>query len=129
MLIVLQKVEVSEKLLKLKLKKFKMSKSQECVKVIIRCRPMNSKEKEEGRKNIVFVDQKKGEISVQNPKGDASEPPKVFTFDSTYQPGCHQEEIYNQTAYPIVESVLEGYNGTIFAYGQTGTGKTHTMEG
>ena len=37
--------------------------------------------------------------------------------------------MYNSTASPIVESVLEGYNGTIFAYGQTGTGKTHTMEG
>ena len=32
-------------------------------------------------------------------------------------------------ALPIIESVLSGYNGTIFAYGQTGTGKTHTMEG
>ena len=40
-----------------------------------------------------------------------------------------QEEIYNQTAFPIVESVLEGFNGTIFAYGQTGTGKTFTMKG
>lgn len=37
--------------------------------------------------------------------------------------------MYQKTAEPIVESVLEGYNGTIFAYGQTGTGKTHTMEG
>lgn len=34
-----------------------------------------------------------------------------------------------QTAQPIIESVMEGYNGTIFAYGQTGTGKTFTMEG
>lgn len=33
------------------------------------------------------------------------------------------------TASPIVDNVLEGYNGTIFAYGQTGTGKTHTMSG
>jgi kinesin family member 3A len=37
--------------------------------------------------------------------------------------------VYNQTARPIVSKVLEGYNGTIFAYGQTGTGKTFTMEG
>jgi kinesin family protein 3/17 len=37
--------------------------------------------------------------------------------------------VYRDTASPIVESVLEGYNGTIFAYGQTGTGKTFTMEG
>ena len=47
----------------------------------------------------------------------------------TFQPGCHQETIFKQSALPIIESVLEGYNGTIFAYGQTGTGKTHTMEG
>lgn len=37
--------------------------------------------------------------------------------------------IFNQTARPILESVMQGYNGTIFAYGQTGTGKTFTMEG
>jgi hypothetical protein len=40
-----------------------------------------------------------------------------------------QEIIFNQTAKPILQSVMEGYNGTIFAYGQTGTGKTFTMEG
>jgi kinesin family protein 3/17 len=38
-------------------------------------------------------------------------------------------DVYNRVARPIVENVLEGYNGTIFAYGQTGTGKTFTMEG
>jgi kinesin family protein 3/17 len=37
--------------------------------------------------------------------------------------------VYDESAFPIVESVLEGYNGTIFAYGQTGCGKTHTMSG
>lgn len=37
--------------------------------------------------------------------------------------------IYNTVARPIVENVLRGYNGTIFAYGQTGTGKTYTMSG
>ena len=38
-------------------------------------------------------------------------------------------EVYNQAARPLVENVLSGYNATIFAYGQTGTGKTFTMEG
>jgi len=37
--------------------------------------------------------------------------------------------VYDESAFPLVESVLEGYNGTIFAYGQTGCGKTHTMMG
>ena len=40
-----------------------------------------------------------------------------------------QKQIYDETAFPLVESVLNGYNGTIFAYGQTGCGKTHTMMG
>ena len=37
--------------------------------------------------------------------------------------------MYDETAFPLVESVIGGYNGTIFAYGQTGSGKTHTMVG
>lgn len=40
-----------------------------------------------------------------------------------------QRSVYDESAFPLVESVLEGYNGTIFAYGQTGCGKTHTMMG
>jgi kinesin family protein 3/17 len=38
-------------------------------------------------------------------------------------------DIYDETVRAIVDAVLQGYNGTIFAYGQTGTGKTYTMEG
>lgn len=40
-----------------------------------------------------------------------------------------QQAIYDETIRPLVASVLEGYNGCVFAYGQTGTGKTFTMEG
>lgn len=40
-----------------------------------------------------------------------------------------QQEIYDTTVRPLVASVLEGFNGCVFAYGQTGTGKTYTMEG
>jgi len=42
---------------------------------------------------------------------------------------CNQAMLYEETAKPIIESVLDGFNGTIFAYGQTGSGKTHTMLG
>ena len=52
-----------------------------------------------------------------------------FSFDSVYGPDDHQLSVYEQTARPAVMSVLEGYNATILAYGQTGTGKTYTMEG
>ena len=52
-----------------------------------------------------------------------------FTFDEVFDVDSSQEDVYNLTAKPAVRSVLEGYNSTIFAYGQTGTGKTFTMEG
>jgi len=47
----------------------------------------------------------------------------VYGINST------QREVYDEGAFPLVESVMTGYNGTIFAYGQTGCGKTHTMIG
>ena len=47
----------------------------------------------------------------------------------TYDWNTAQKDIYDNCAANIIENVLEGYNGTIFAYGQTGTGKTHTMTG
>ena len=57
------------------------------------------------------VDHKRGEMLVSDPKADKGEVPKSYTFDFTYEPDCKQEDVYNETAYPIVESVLEGYNG------------------
>mmetsp|Transcript_5285 Transcript_5285/g.9374 ORF Transcript_5285/g.9374 Transcript_5285/m.9374 type:complete len:798 (-) Transcript_5285:510-2903(-) len=52
-----------------------------------------------------------------------------FTFDHIYDQGASQREVYDSTAKTLVASCLEGYNATILAYGQTGTGKTYTMEG
>ena len=52
-----------------------------------------------------------------------------FTFDEVFDINTSQEEVFNISAKPAVISVLEGYNSTVFAYGQTGTGKTFTMEG
>ena len=66
---------------------------------------------------------------MKNPKSDDREPPKTFTFDAVFGPNVEQKYIYDICASDVVESVLNGYNGTIFAYGQTGAGKTHTMEG
>lgn len=46
-----------------------------------------------------------------------------------FGPAAQQKDLYEQAVVPIVNEVLEGFNCTIFAYGQTGTGKTYTMEG
>ncbi|XP_009999541.1 PREDICTED: kinesin-like protein KIF3A [Chaetura pelagica] len=108
----------------------KLDKPESCdnVKVVVRCRPLNEREKTMGYKMAVHVDEMRGTITVH--KTDSSnEPPKTFTFDTVFGPESKQLDVYNLTARPIIDSVLEGYNGTIFAYGQTGTGKTFTMEG
>ncbi|CAF99078.1 unnamed protein product, partial [Tetraodon nigroviridis] len=98
------------------------------VKVVVRCRPLNQKEVLMGFKQSVVVDEIRGTVTV-NKLENPQEPPKTFTFDTVFGPDSKQLDVYNLTARPIIESVLEGYNGTIFAYGQTGTGKTFTMEG
>ncbi len=54
---------------------------------------------------------------------------KGYSFDCVYGPDSTQSEVYQNTIAPIVNEMLKGFNCTIFAYGQTGTGKTHTMEG
>ncbi|KAH1133256.1 hypothetical protein GYH30_011904 [Glycine max] len=54
---------------------------------------------------------------------------RVFTFDKVFGPSTQQMDLYEQVVTPIVNEVLEGFNYTIFAYGQTGTGKIYTMEG
>lgn len=87
---------------------------------------MSTKEVNEGRQKAVQIDRERGEILVLK---SGEEGPKRFTFDSVYGDTALQKDIFDETAYPIINSVLEGYNGTIFAYGQTGTGKTHTMVG
>lgn len=54
---------------------------------------------------------------------------QTYSFDYVYDSDATQEFVYENTAKSAVCSVLEGFNATIMAYGQTGTGKTHTMEG
>jgi len=101
-------------------------KAGECVKVVIRCRPMSNQEKLDNRENIVEIDTKDGVARIRRP---GTRDFKDFTFDAVYDENTIQANFYEHTGYAIVESVMDGYNGTIFAYGQTGTGKTHTMVG
>uniref|UniRef100_A0A914UXR3 Kinesin motor domain-containing protein n=2 Tax=Plectus sambesii TaxID=2011161 RepID=A0A914UXR3_9BILA len=99
------------------------------VKVIVRCRPLSDMEIQQGHQMAVEVDEVNMRVTANNPAGEVGEPPKSYTFDATFGPNSKQVDLYNRSARPIVENVLEGYNGTIFAYGQTGTGKTYTMAG
>ncbi|KAJ8259368.1 hypothetical protein COCON_G00183800 [Conger conger] len=92
----------------------------ECnIKVLCRFRPLNQSEIVRGDKFL--------------PKFQADDTVilggKSYVFDRVFPTNTTQEQVYNTCAKQIVKDVLGGYNGTIFAYGQTSSGKTHTMEG
>ncbi|XP_029862998.1 kinesin heavy chain isoform X1 [Aquila chrysaetos chrysaetos] len=94
--------------------------STECsIKVLCRFRPLNPAEILRGDK---FLPVFQGDDSVV--VGG-----KPYVFDRVFPPNTTQEQVYHACAMQIVKDVLAGYNGTIFAYGQTSSGKTHTMEG
>ncbi|KAK0414438.1 hypothetical protein QR680_011429 [Steinernema hermaphroditum] len=92
----------------------------ECgIQVFCRIRPLNETEK---ANNYQFIPKfpNQDTISISG---------KSYSFDKVFDPSCKQEHVYMGAAYHIVQDVLSGYNGTVFAYGQTSSGKTHTMEG
>ncbi|GAB0093254.1 Kinesin-like protein [Sergentomyia squamirostris] len=96
--------------------------AEDSIKVVCRFRPLNDSEEKAGSKFIVKFPNSAEEncISIGG---------KVYLFDKVFKPNASQEKVYNEAAKSIVSDVLAGYNGTIFAYGQTSSGKTHTMEG
>eukprot|EP00929_Paragymnodinium_shiwhaense_P037390 TRINITY_DN1992_c1_g2_i1.p1 TRINITY_DN1992_c1_g2~~TRINITY_DN1992_c1_g2_i1.p1 ORF type:complete len:841 (-),score=314.89 TRINITY_DN1992_c1_g2_i1:95-2617(-) len=100
----------------------------ECVKVVVRVRPLNSKERNDGREKIVLMDCSRGVAMLKKPGGSERDV-KDFTFDNVFDESMSQQQIFEETALDIIDSVMDGFNGTIFAYGQTGAGKSHTMTG
>lgn len=99
----------------------------EAIKVVVRVRPMNQKERDRGCTSVVKIDEQGNQISILKP--DEADNVKSFAFDNVFGEDSLQQSVYTKTAYNLVENVLTGYNGTIFAYGQTGCGKTHSMVG
>nr|XP_056703203.1 kinesin-like protein KIF21A isoform X7 [Euleptes europaea] len=89
------------------------------VRVAVRVRPQLAKEKIEGCHICTSVTP--GEPQVFLGKD------KAFTFDYVFDIESRQEEIYIQCIEKLIEGCFEGYNATVFAYGQTGAGKTYTM--
>jgi len=54
---------------------------------------------------------------------------KRYAFDYVFDDKCEQRFVYERTTKPLINIVMSGYNATVFAYGATGAGKTHTMTG
>lgn len=115
------------------------------IKVVVRCRPFNSREMDRGAKLIV---QMKGNQTVLIPppdheermrsaKGGAKDTgQKVFAFDKSYwsfdksDPSyAGQDNLHDDLGKPLLDNAFQGYNNCIFAYGQTGSGKSYSMMG
>merc|ERR1712168_1515335 len=97
-----------------------METARECnINVVCRLRPQSDAEARRGGSIVVKFPNKQTLVHCE----------KQYTFDRVFQPDVTQELVYTESAKRIVTDVLAGYNGTIFAYGQTASGKTHTMDG
>jgi len=95
------------------------------VLVGIRIRPMNRRERETNASEIIVS---RGDRFVQQ-LDEFGKVVEEWPFDYVFRPGSTNEELYNTMAHHIVGDALEGYNGTVFAYGKTASGKTHTIFG
>ncbi|RLN86889.1 hypothetical protein BBJ28_00002138 [Nothophytophthora sp. Chile5] len=122
---------------------------QDSVKVCVRIRPLSSKERQEHTRSCVRIADSVDGLTSNNPAAaslddgvKASREPqqlivgkdRAFTFDNILGVTSSQKvspppETYRLCVVPLVQGFLEGYNATVLAYGQTGTGKTHTMAG
>jgi len=93
------------------------------IKVVARFRPQNKIEVASGGEPI--VDFKSEDTCSINSKEAAG----AFTFDRVFDMSSRQVDVFDYSIRPTVDDILNGYNGTVFAYGQTGAGKSYTMMG
>uniref|UniRef100_A0A4X1URY1 Centromere-associated protein E n=1 Tax=Sus scrofa TaxID=9823 RepID=A0A4X1URY1_PIG len=92
------------------------------VAVCVRVRPLNSREEALGNDTQVYW--KTDNNTIYQVDGS-----KSFNFDRVFHSNETTKNVYEEIAVPIIDSAIQGYNGTIFAYGQTASGKTYTMMG
>ena len=94
---------------------------EENITCYVRCRPLNQRELELGA-NCIDISKDKRSITLKNYDNK-------YIYDKIFPAETDQKTIFNEIGLPLVKKFLSGYNSTIFAYGQTGTGKTHTIIG
>nr|XP_012634447.1 centromere-associated protein E isoform X3 [Microcebus murinus] len=92
------------------------------VAVCVRVRPLSSREEALGETAQVYW--KTDSNAIYQVDGS-----KSFNFDRVFHSNETTKNVYEEIAAPIIDSAIQGYNGTIFAYGQTASGKTYTMMG
>ncbi|KAJ1847779.1 hypothetical protein LPJ73_004162, partial [Coemansia sp. RSA 2703] len=107
-----------------------MSNLNDKIRVCVRKRPLNHKERDKGEKDIVITASSRS-LSVMEPKVKVDLTKYIeesrFIFDEVFDEHADNTQVYERTAKPLVEYIFTGGNATCFAYGQTGSGKTYTM--
>ncbi|XP_017289753.1 kinesin-like protein KIF11 isoform X2 [Kryptolebias marmoratus] len=98
------------------------------IQVVVRCRPFNTVERKSSY-GVIDCDQNRKEVVVRTGGMNDKAARKTYTYDMVFGPAAKQIDVYRSVVCPILDEVIMGYNCTVFAYGQTGTGKTFTMEG
>lgn len=100
------------------------------MRVYVRCRSRNEQEIEEKSSVVISTLGAKGrEVILSNGAGSLSHSKRTYTFDQVFGAESDQETVFDEVAKDYISEMLEGYNCTVFTYGQTGTGKTYTMSG
>jgi hypothetical protein len=94
------------------------------VRVAVRCRPFNTREKAIGDTNSC-IKINEDRVIITSP----AEEEHNFAFDCLFDENSMQVSLWQSIGVPILQKAFSGYNGTIFAYGQTGSGKTWSMQG
>ncbi|NXC53714.1 CENPE protein, partial [Aleadryas rufinucha] len=92
------------------------------VTVCVRVRPLIARENASGDKVSLHWRSENNTVSDVNGT-------KIFSYDRVFHSSDNTQQLYDGVAVPIIQSAVQGYNGTIFAYGQTASGKTYTMMG
>ncbi|KAL2143837.1 hypothetical protein VTI28DRAFT_9979 [Corynascus sepedonium] len=98
------------------------------INVVVRCRGRNEREVKENSAVVVRTEATKGKL-VQLSMGPNAVSDKTYNFDRVFSQAADQNMVFEEVVKPVLDEMLSGYNCTIFAYGQTGTGKTYTMSG
>ena len=99
--------------------------------IAIRLRPLSQNEKDlSDIESVSVINSTSLTVSAENStKKNNQIKYQQFFFDHVFDKNASQQEIYNKTTKPLLESIIEGFNATVFAYGATGSGKTYTMLG
>eukprot|EP00949_MAST-11_sp_MAST-11-sp1_P000412 g412.t1 len=101
------------------------------IRVFCRVRPVNKVEMssaDDGAAQAIFPDAKEGMVAVRAVLPRGRDINSIYEYDAAFGPDSTQSAVFEKVR-PYVTSALDGYDVCIFAYGQTGAGKTFTMEG